>query len=339
MSNTDIAIRKPSPFEVLMGERSFDRDKKSRLKQFCQWLEASKVSWAEPRLWEYRDYLLQRLTPSSTSAHLSTIRAHYVRLVSENQFRRWTQAQFAAVNPEYTPAEIITMTNEFFSQLLNSVSAENAPVDTIEITDQSDAVRRRLTISQQQALLAAPGLDTLRGVRDTALLALLICTGIREGELVSLSVEDLRQTYAGVLALEVRDGKGSKQRMIPYGAMDWALALTEYWLKAAGITEGPVFRSILKSGLLGQDYLSVKTVERVLNSYPIVVDGELVEVLPHDLRATYARNCWNAGMSEFAIQQNMGHATGKTTQGYIGRLDGEERSPSAIFTFDLSKLI
>ena len=65
----------------------------------------------------------------------------------------------------------------------------------------------------------------MRGRRDVALIALLLATGLREGEAVQLEIDDLYQTYGGVPALRVRSGKGAKARMAPFGDMLWARQL------------------------------------------------------------------------------------------------------------------
>jgi site-specific recombinase XerD len=70
----------------------------------------------------------------------------------------------------------------------------------------------------------------------------MLCTGIREAELCALTVEDLRQRLGGSLALHVCQGKGAKERLVPYGALEWVLAIVEAWLRIASVTDGPVFR-------------------------------------------------------------------------------------------------
>jgi integrase len=68
-----------------------------------------------------------------------------------------------------------------------------------------------------------------------------------------------------------------------------------------------------------------------LNRYPVSIDGRYVYLNPHDLRRTYARRLYDAGMLLLTIQQNMGHADSKTTEGYIGRLDARQRQPTRLF--------
>ena len=54
-------------------------------------------------------------------------------------------------------------------------------------------------------------------------------------------------------------------------------------------------------------------------------------VTPHDLRRSYARNLFLAGISVEVIRQNLGHVDVKTTQAYIGVLDGSTRAPVSVY--------
>ena len=126
---------------------------------------------------------------------------------------------------------------------------------------------------------------------------------------------------------------------MPYGDLDWVLVIVAAWLDAAGIHEGPVFRGFYRGNKsLRPGPLSVRAIQYLLARYPIAVNGDLVTVKPHDLRRTYARRLYEAGMAPVEIQQNLGHAGLKTTLGYIGTLDAEQRRPPAVYAFDLSQL-
>jgi len=84
--------------------------------------------------------------------------------------------------------------------------------------------------------------------------------------------------------------------------------------------------------------LSVRAIEDVVAGYPVMIDGELVQVKPHDLRRTYARRLYDAGVDLVAIQQNLGHTSLQTTLRYIGILDVEARRPPSLYSFDLGVL-
>ena len=103
--------------------------------------------------------------------------------------------------------------------------------------------------------------------------------------------------------------------------------------------EGPVFRGFYRGNRrLRASRLTVRAVQDILDAYPVIVDGRLTRLNPHDLRRTYARRLYEAHVDLLAIQQNLGHSDSKTTLGYIGQLDAESRRPPAVYHFDLSKL-
>ncbi|MBZ0294246.1 MAG: tyrosine-type recombinase/integrase [Anaerolineae bacterium] len=61
------------------------------------------------------------------------------------------------------------------------------------------------------------------------------------------------------------------------------------------------------------------------------IDGAPTTVTPHDLRCSYARNLFLAGIPTEVIRQNLGHAEVKTTQDYVGVLDGSTRAPVSVY--------
>jgi site-specific recombinase XerD len=222
--------------------------------------------------------------------------------------------------------------DELLIRLENDIHPRHSTVTAIMVQDSADAEHLRLTPSQVRALVRAPGVRSLSGLRDTALLALLACTGIREAELVALDVADLRQTLGGELALRIRSGKDNKQRLVPYGPLDWCLVYVERWLALAQITTGAVFRGVYKGDKrVRPARISERAVHQILQHYPIPIDGVLTAVQPHDLRRTYARNAYLHGMDMERIRQNLGHASVETAQVYIGTLNAAQRRPPDMF--------
>lgn len=310
--------------------QSAAKDNLHRLARFAAWLDASGGHWLAPNLAAYRDALQDAgLQPASIAAHLSTIRGRYARLLKDNG----TRAALYGLAPDDAPAaDRKAFVDETLERLRNAIDPSTAPVVVIKHLDADDGDRLRLTVEQANELLAAPGVDTLQALRDTALIAVMLCTGLREMEACGLDVADLRRAYGGALALEVRRGKGAVQRLIPYGAMDWCLLYVDKWLALTGIEAGAVFRAFYKGGKrVRPTRLSVRAVQDILARYPLVVDGRAVQVNPHDLRRTYARRLYDAGTPILAIQQNLGHADHKTTEGYIGKLDAGARKPPRLF--------
>jgi integrase/recombinase XerD len=76
------------------------------------------------------------------------------------------------------------------------------------------------TVSEVEQVLAAPNVAMPAGLRDRAILETLYSTGIRRSELVHLDVYDIDRDRGW---LTVRQGKGSKDRVVPIGerALAW----------------------------------------------------------------------------------------------------------------------
>ncbi len=313
------------------------KDERHRLTTFADWLDATARRWSEPDLAAYRDHLLANgLAPSSVQAHLATVRGRYHLLLRDNAVR---DTLYALTPASASPAERKAFVDETLTRLQNGIDPQASPVKILTRQDRPDEEHVRLSTAQVNALLDAPGVDSLRGLRDTAIIALMLCTGVREAELCALNVDDLRKRLGGSLALHVRKGKGAKERLVPYGLLEWVLAIVDAWLRAASIVDGPAFRGFYRGNRrLRASRLTERAVQDILDAYPVMVDGRLMRLNPHDLRRTYARRLYEAHVDLLAIQQNLGHSDSKTTLGYIGQLDAESRKPPAVYRFDLSKL-
>jgi len=343
MSKTTLLFRTPNHTVILPIGFGGDKNTISRLRQFADWLDEQGMDWYAPDLAAYRDYLLYErgLAPSSAGAHLSSIRGRYHALLRDRDLL------YSLTPPDMDMLHRKAFVDELVERLKNAIDPDAARVKITTNQDRADSDHLRLTSAQAQALMAAPGLDTLKGLRDTAIIALMLCTGIRETELCGLRVDDLKQRLGGSLALRVQQGKGGKMRLVPYGNHEWVLAVIDAWLDAATISEGSVFRSFESAikrsnptSNLQHKAMSERAVQKMLASYPIMIDGQLRTVRPHDLRRSYARRLYDAGVAPIAIQQNLGHASLQTTLGYIGTLDVEARKPPAVFVppFKLSDL-
>jgi len=315
-----------------------------RLGAFAAWLDAHNRAWYEPDLAAYRDAMLEGRVASTVNAHLSTIRSRYRTLLKSDDVRKEFNAraaEFCVQNGwEPNPANIKAATDTLISTIENALDPKETSVKEVTKQDRHAGEFLRLTSNQANRLIAAPGTDTLMGLRDTAIIGLALATGARAAELAALEVGDHKvQTEDGALALLIREGKGGKQRVVPYGALDFAVAIVDAWLQHAGITEGSIFRGFYKGARkVRKTAITVVAIENILAKYPITIKGEKRIVKPHDLRRTYARLAYESGMEPVAIQQNLGHASLETTLIYIGDLDMERRKPGAFLNFNLAAL-
>jgi len=338
MAKNDLSQR------VLGGELPPHSDNKnvvSQVRRYNEWLAQTGRRLYQPDLVAYRDYLLATLAPASVKAHLSSIRRSYKTLVESVEHRTalidYLERQF----PNENFATIKAKADELELRLARATDPERSPVKAVTIQDEADSTHIRLTPAQGAALMMQPDVSTLRGRRDVAIIALMLATGLREGEIVKLVVDDLYQTYGSVPAVRVQSGKGAKARMVPFGDMLWARQIVEIWLNEREM--GSVFTAMRRGrgDMVDQDVTSkpmtTRSVQRMLKRYPVSIDGTPTTVTPHDLRRSYARNLFLAGIPTEVIRQNLGHVDVKTTQDYIGVLDGSTRAPVSVY--DASKVL
>ncbi|MBC7374380.1 MAG: site-specific tyrosine recombinase XerD [Frankiales bacterium] len=168
---------------------------------------------------------------------------------------------------------------------------------------------KAISVTQVEALLAAPDDRTPLGLRDRALLELLYGTGARISEAVGLDVDDL--SGEGLVRL---DGKGGKQRMVPVGSYA-ARAIEAYLVRgrpalAATGTGSPALMLNARGGRLSRQ--SAWTVLRAA----AVAAGLTVDVSPHTLRHCFATHLLDGGADVRVVQELLGHASVTTTQVY-----------------------
>lgn len=309
------------------------RAERSRLRLFLAWSAQRQQALFPPDLNAWGEHLLAAgRKPATVTVYLSTVHMICRReLLMSNAFRR---ALFAVLPPDMSYVEQFVRVENALTELRNALEASSARLSkAIVIQDEADSDFLRLSWNEVRDLVRSPGANTSAGLRNTAIMAMLACTGIRAFELRALLVDDLRQRLGGELALRVRCGKGGKQRLIPYGGNRWCLELTEAWLAHAGIAAGPVFARLATVNRLHYNQrgetapLSVTSIEQILRRFPIMRDDRPIAVKPHDLRRTYARAVREIGMALDAIQGNLGHVDINVTQHYVGSLSSSMRTP------------
>lgn len=170
-----------------------------------------------------------------------------------------------------------------------------------------------------EALLAAPPLDTPRGLRDSAMLEVLYASGLRVSELVNLSLRDVNLT-AGYLRVT---GKGRKQRMIPLGEVA-ADRLAHYIDQARpGFVRNASEKAVFLTGR-GRP-MTRQGFWKLLRRYAAAA-GIRESISPHKLRHSFATHLIERGADLRAVQAMLGHADISTTQIYTHVLSERLRS-------------
>jgi integrase/recombinase XerD len=205
------------------------------------------------------------------------------------------------------------------------------PTADLEPPRQGRRLPHGLTDPEVRRLLAAPGADSALALRDRAILELLYASGLRVSELVTLPLARLDLARRLVRPL----GKGSKERIVPFGATAEA-ALRAYLerarpaLLATGRRGGAPAsgRRPLRgrhSGLRACDALvflgrggrglSRQGAWAIIRGHARRA-GLTTRLSPHTLRHTFATHLLEGGADLRDVQAMLGHADIKTTEVY-----------------------
>ena len=169
-----------------------------------------------------------------------------------------------------------------------------------------------LTQAQAQQMLTLPDVSTVKGLRDRAILAVLLGCGLRREECADLTVEHIQQREGRWVVVDLV-GKRSKTRSVPMPS--WAKVAIDAYLFAAAITAGPLFRSTRRGGHIQADGMTAQGIFDVVKLYAQQID---VDVRPHDLRRTFAKLAHKGNSPIEQIQLSLGHSSVQTTERYIG---------------------
>jgi site-specific recombinase XerD len=170
-----------------------------------------------------------------------------------------------------------------------------------------------LSIQQAQKLLNAPDVTTKKGLRDRAMLAVLLGCGLRRSEVAALTVRHIQQRDNRWCIVDLV-GKHGRVRTIPMPT--WVKVAIDAWTAAAGLTEGHVLRPVTRGDQVQGERMTEKVVWQLLQPYAVAAG--VPGIAPHDLRRSCAKMCRAAGGELEQIQLLLGHASVQTTERYLG---------------------
>lgn len=169
-----------------------------------------------------------------------------------------------------------------------------------------------LTAEQADLLLASPDLTRLKGVRDSAVLAVLIGAGVRRSELAELNASHIQRRNERWLLADLK-GKHERIRSVPIPP--WVHIALVRWQASAGITEGPLFRRVTRHATVSAHRISPQAVFEIVRFYARRIG---VDIAPHDARRTFAKLAHLGHAPLEQIQLSLGHASIVTTEIYLG---------------------
>ncbi len=193
--------------------------------------------------------------------------------------------------------------------LMDEQVLDSDPMANLESPGQQKKLPGVLAQEEVEKLLDQPRVGNTGGLRDKAMLELMYATGMRVSELLALDLDQVDCEHGYVRCI----GKGSKERIIPVGAIARNFLL-EYLGRGrlkilGGKKENALFLNMRGQRLTRQGFW------KIIKKYALEA-GITKIITPHTLRHSFATHLLENGADLRALQEMLGHVDIATTQIY-----------------------
>ena len=206
-------------------------------------------------------------------------------------------------------SRLLATLRRLFRYLLRENKVKIDPTLEIMSTKIPKLLPKSLSEEEVEALLNAPDVETISGLRDKAMLELLYACGLRVSELVNILLTELSMTE-GIIRIT---GKGSKTRLVPMGeeAVDW---IKKYINESRNDILNQRTSKYLFSTIRGS-VMTRQAFWYLIKKYSIIAEIKK-PISPHILRHAFATHLINHGADIRVVQMLLGHSDISTTQIY-----------------------
>ena len=185
---------------------------------------------------------------------------------------------------------------------------QDNPMERVERPRREHVRIRPFSPEQAARLIDMPDTRGVYGLRDRAMMMLMLDSGLRISELLSLDAGRVDWLNCSVTVM----GKGRKERSVPFSAKT-GQALLEY---AQARSKGPVKSGQFFLGKTGKPMCRSKA-RKLLLRYGRAAGIEGVRISPHTLHHTFAVLYIRNGGDSFSLQEILGHSTLEMTRRYV----------------------
>jgi len=278
------------------------------IKRYLDYLEIEKGKSIKTRK-NYQYYLsvfknfLEEL--KKTEASIEDIDLESIRLFRLFLNRKKIDGQKRTLSKKTQSYYLIALRN--FLKYLIRYNYKVLSPEKIELPKIEPREIKVISWEELERLLSAPKGNSLKELRDKAILEMLFSTGLRVSELTNLKRKDINLKAD---EFTVR-GKGSKIRIV-FLSLAAKQVLAKY-LKKRQDSEEHLFVSLPKKNKVTP--LTSRSIQRIV-SYWARRAGIVKPVTPHTLRHMFATDLLQNGADLRAIQELLGHSQITTTQVY-----------------------
>jgi integrase/recombinase XerD len=207
-----------------------------------------------------------------------------------------------------TVARKLSSLRSFFRYLMAEDIVKDDPTENITGPKLGRPLPAAASEHELLRLLAQPDTNTLRGLRDRAMLSLTYAAGLRVTELVGLALGEIDLKKGTISTL----GKGGKRRVVPVGHL--TLGHIEEYLAARKAAPKQSDSLVLFCGPSGRP-LTRQAFWKVVRRYGRAA-GLREDLHPHSLRHSFASHLISGGADLRSVQLLLGHVSIVTTEIY-----------------------
>jgi site-specific recombinase XerD len=209
-----------------------------------------------------------------------------------------------------------------------------SPNDAIEVTEVMRGIRRNwkkpaekkaaAVDEEVKRLVDAVEPQTLKGLRDRALVLVGFAGAFRRSELVALDVAHLTRVPDEGIVVAIPSSKTDQEgqgQVVSIASVEHSpycpVQAIDDWLIAADITSGAVFRRMHRGDTVSQARLTAQSVALVIKELALEAGLDPTRYAGHSLRSGFTTSAARNGANIFKIAAQTRHKKLDTVRGYV----------------------
>ncbi len=232
-----------------------------------------------------------------------------VQQATKSDIRDFLSNQYDLGLTKKTVARRLASIKSFYKYLINIEFIDKNPSLFLQSPKLSKELPNFIDEKIIDELMNQPDIDTVKGLRDRAIMELFYSTGMRLSELINLDIGSINTKDHLIKVV----GKGNKDRLIPFGKR--AKFCIENYLKKRALALKSSFEGTPLFVNSKNQRVPKRTIQRRVSNYiKLVAEGKRLG--PHILRHSFATHLMNKGADIRAVGDLLGHSNLSSTQIY-----------------------
>lgn len=246
------------------------------------------------------EYIEYHITSSQTALNRVSVNAHVQNLKDNGTSASSINQRLAAIKKFAYEA----LQNGFIDD-----TQHNGIKNIKSIAQRGKKLGNWLSKEKVEEMLNMPNIETNKGLRDRAILAIMFGAGLRREEVCNIAVNQLQQREGRWVIVDIV-GKRDKTRSVPIAS--WVKALIDNWLTVYEYdNDSLLFVGVNKGDNITGKKLTGDAILKMIQNYN-------PDIAAHDLRRTFAKLAHKGNAPIEQISKALGHDSIKTTEIYLG---------------------